>query len=243
MLSAEKLVKKNIKSPYIDTKQVQNLIKDIGGNYFSTFVRIFQKYDEFLKQNNLIDLEDVLLYTALLFIENKEILEKYQEKFKYILINEYQDTNQAQYIFIKELASKYKNLAAVGDDSQSIFKFRGSDIRNILNFEKEYPNALVIKLEENYRSTKTILQVDNEIIEHNEEKKEKNLYTSKETGEKVKVYKAELNQDEAEFVANEIEKLIASGKEYKDIDVFYKTSNYPLMLINCMKKLKKKSKH
>jgi len=210
----------------VDIDKVSRIVEEeIGRVNFKTFVKVYLQYQNMLSKDGLIDLDDILYYVSKLFKEKKEVLRVYQERFLYIMIDEYQDTNQVQYITLKMLADKYKNIAAVGDDDQSIFGFRGSDIRNILNFEKDYPNALSIKLEENYRSTKTILKVANQIISKNTEKKEKNLYTSNDEGEKVKYFEAEYNTDEAENIAKRVKEMVDNGRNYRDIAVFYRNNS------------------
>lgn len=212
---------------WIDGKKIKEFLKEeikTKENY-EAFKEIYAKYQKRLHEENLIDVDDILLHTVKLLVKSEKVLNELQERFKYIMVDEYQDTNRVQYILIKLLAEKYKNLAVVGDDFQSIYKFRGSDIRNILNFHNDYPEAKEILLEENYRSTKTILTAANQIIANNPDQKEKELYTSKEQGEKIKYHEAEFALDEAEFVADEIEKLIESGEfDYRDIAVFYRNN-------------------
>ncbi len=156
--------------------------------------------------------------------ENKEVLEYYQDRFKYILIDEYQDTNKAQYLLINMISAKNKNICVVGDDSQSIYSFRNADYRNILNFEKDYTNCKVIKLEQNYRSTKTILNAANDVIKNNTHKKDKNLWTENEVGEKINYYRGYDEIDEVFYLIRKVKELIKSGVSYSDIAVLYRTN-------------------
>ena len=192
--------------------------------YEEIVLSVFEKYEKRLKRNNSLDFDDLLLFPIKLFKENPDILEKYQERFKYILVDEYQDTNEAQYRLIKMLGSKYRNVCVVGDLDQSIYGFRGANFRNILNFEKDYPDAKVILLEENYRSTGNILNVANDIIKNNKQRKDKNLWTKNVEGPKIRYHRAYDEQDEAYFVMNEIKKLIISGVNKEDIAVLYRTN-------------------
>ena len=147
--------------------------------------QVYTEYEKQLKANNALDFDDLLLKTVQLLQTQPDVLEYYQERFRYIMVDEYQDTNTVQFKLVSLLAGKYQNLCVVGDDDQSIYKFRGANIMNILNFEKEYPNAKVIKLEQNYRSTSTILNAANEVIRHNTGRKEKSLWTENGEGEKI----------------------------------------------------------
>lgn len=185
---------------------------------------VYKKYQERLKAGNSLDFDDLLMKPIELFKTNKDILEKYQERFKYILIDEYQDTNKSQYMLTKMLSKNHKNIFAVGDIDQSIYSFRGANYKNILNFEKDYKNAKTILLEENYRSTKKILEVANDVIKNNKQRKDKNLWTSNDEGEKVKYHKSDNEKDEAYYVATEIQDLIKTGIEKKDIAILYRTN-------------------
>ncbi len=173
--------------------------------------RVFEKYESYLRENNGMDFDDLIGNCVKLFQENEKVLQKYQEQFKYILIDEYQDTNQAQYIWVKMLAKKNQNIMVVGDDSQSIYGWRGANFRNILNFEKHYPKAKVVKLEQNYRSTKTILSAANEVIKFNRNKTDKKLWTENCDGVPITLYEALNEKDEAEFIALEISSLARRG--------------------------------
>ncbi len=187
-------------------------------------LEIYQKYEKKLSQNNAVDFDDLLLLPILLFKEHPSVLQQYQERYQYILIDEYQDTNEAQYILSKMISAKYRNLCCVGDNDQAIYSFRGANYKNILNFEKDYPDAKVIKLEQNYRSTQTILEAANSVIRHNRERKEKNLFSTKEKGEKVKIYRAYDGNDEVHYVTSCIKKLHAEGTKYEDIAILYRTN-------------------
>ena len=205
----------------------------MDSNYYSRFanseyeeivLEVFRKYEKKIAKNNSLDFDDLLLLPIKLFKENPDILKKYQERFKYILVDEYQDTNEAQYKMIKMLSAKYKNICVVGDIDQSIYGFRGANFRNILNFEKDYPDAKIVPLEENYRSTGNILNVANDIIKNNKQRKEKNLWTQNEDGPKIRYHRAYDEKDEANFVKNEIQKLIDSGEPKSSIAVLYRTN-------------------
>ncbi len=187
-------------------------------------VEVYTRYEEKLRISNSLDFDDLLMMPIKLFEENPDILKKYQEKFKYILIDEYQDTNKAQYILTKMISAKYKNICVVGDNDQSIYAFRGADYKNILNFEKDYKDALVILLEENYRSTSNILNTANSIIKNNKDRKDKKLWTSNGEGEKVKYHKALDEKDEASYVVDDIKKLLNSGVSRNNIAVLYRTN-------------------
>lgn len=182
---------------------------------------VYIKYEEKLRLGNSFDFDDLLIAPIKIFRENKEVLEKYQNTFKYILIDEYQDTNEAQYILTKMIASKYRNICVVGDPDQSIYSFRGSNYRNILNFEKDYKEASIIVLEKNYRSTSNILNAANDIIKNNKNRKEKNLWTENGTGKKITYHRAENEKDEAYYVVKEIKKL---DSPLSDIAVLYRTN-------------------
>jgi DNA helicase-2/ATP-dependent DNA helicase PcrA len=174
--------------------------------------KVYELYQKYLKETNAFDFDDLIMQCVVLFEENPKILEHYQDVFKYILIDEYQDTNQAQYIWTKLLARKHKNIMVVGDDYQAIYGWRGANFRNILNFEKNFPGAKVIKLEQNYRSTETILNAANEVIKYNRNKTDKALWTKGGEGRPITVYQAMNEKDEAEFVVTEIQSLLRGQK-------------------------------
>jgi len=187
--------------------------------------RVYALYEQRLKEANALDFDDLLMRTVQLLESNPGVLAKWQERFRYIVIDEYQDTNHAQYRFVSLLAGKYRNLCVVGDEDQSVYAFRGATIRNILEFERDYPDAKVFKLEQNYRSTQTILDAANALIRNNLQRKDKRLFTDLGQGTKVLRYQADDEHDEAHFVASEIGRLTAQGDyEGSGIAVFYRTN-------------------
>ncbi len=190
----------------------------------STISKIYTEYQKRLKQNNALDFDDLIFKTVQLFAQNPDILDKYRERFLYIMVDEYQDTNSCQYNLIRQLSSKYRNLCVVGDDDQSIYGWRGANIRNILDFEKDFQNAAVIKLEQNYRSTQTILDTANAVIKNNYSRKAKELWTDNEKGNKIKFRKGENDLDEALFIAQEIQNGKENGREYKDFAILYRNN-------------------
>ncbi len=185
---------------------------------------IYREYQRRLKSNNALDFDDLIYQTIFLFETNPDALAEYQERFKYIMVDEYQDTNHTQFLLVKMLAAKYRNLCVVGDDDQSIYKFRGANIYNILNFEEEYPDAKVIKLEQNYRSTANILNAANGVIAHNEGRKDKRLWTEHEDGDKVVFTRYGTENDEANGVASTIKALLNNGVNLNDIAILYRTN-------------------
>ena len=185
---------------------------------------IYRQYEETLKNNNALDFDDLLIKTLELLSSHPPVLEYYQSKFRYIMVDEYQDTNVAQYQFVRLLSADSKNLCVVGDDDQSIYSWRGADIRNILSFEKDFPGCTVIKLEENYRSTGNILSAANKVIRHNSSRKAKALWTQAETGEKLRFYRAADEREEAAWVTENIQSLARSGLSLGDIAVLYRTN-------------------
>ena len=187
-------------------------------------VEIYYEYNNLLKRSNSIDFDDLLLLPVNLLKNNQEILERYQEHYKYILIDEYQDTNEVQYKLSKLLSMKYQNIFVVGDANQSIYSFRGANYKNILNFENDYPKALVIKLEENYRSTKNILDAANSVIKNNKERKDMNLFSNLGEGVKVKYLRSYDEKQEITLVVEEIKKLLNMNYTYQDIAIFYRTN-------------------
>lgn len=194
------------------------------GDYEKVVYQVFKEYETTLKDNNSVDFDDLLLLPIKLFKENGDILKEYQERFQYVLIDEYQDTNETQYILSKMICAKYKNICCVGDEDQSIYSFRGANYRNILNFEKDYPNSKVIKLEQNYRSTTTILDAANDVIKHNKDRKDKALWSNNGKGDLIDYYRAYNGIDEAQYVTREIKKLASSGVKYQDMAVLYRTN-------------------
>ena len=187
-------------------------------------VNVYKKYLTKLKSGNSVDFDDLLILPIRLFKSYSYVLDEYQERYKYILIDEYQDTNEAQYIFSKLLASKYRNIFVVGDNDQAIYAFRGANYKNILNFEKDYPEAKVILLEENYRSTQTILNAANCVIKNNRERKEKNLWSNNSVGDKIDYIVVSNEKEEAKLVAETVRDLIAAGIKEEDIAILYRTN-------------------
>ena len=192
--------------------------------------RIYKVLQERLRALNAFDFDDLLLYTYLLLKNHKEVLEVYQDRFRYLLVDEYQDTNHAQYALTQLLAAKHRNIMVVGDDDQSIYSWRGADLSNILDFEKDYPEAHVVKLEENYRSTGNILAAANAVIENNLMRKRKTLFTSQGEGEKIMVFTASDERDEGRWIAAEIEHQHGNGTSYNQMAVFYRTNAQSRML-------------
>ena len=237
------IIKKIIKDlgydpKYYNPKMIRNMISSAKNELLSptdyerfanteearVAYEVYLKYQNKLMASNSLDFDDLLMKPIELLRRNPEVLKTYQERFQYILIDEYQDTNEAQYILSKMLAAKHKNICVVGDNDQSIYSFRGSNYKNILNFERDYKDAKVIMLEENYRSTKNILNVANSVIKNNKERKDKNLWTNNPDGDKV-VYHTALNEkDEASYVINEIKKLVSNGEELSNMAVLYRTN-------------------
>jgi DNA helicase-2/ATP-dependent DNA helicase PcrA len=191
----------------------------------NTVAKVYQLYQRKLRGNNGLDFDDLIMNTVRLFRECPEVLEKYQQRFRYILVDEYQDTNHAQYVLVNLLATRYRNLCVVGDDDQSIYSFRSADIRNILEFERDFPEVTIIKLEQNYRSTKNILNTANEVIQNNRERKPKSLWTENATGDKIRLFKALDEREEARFVIEEIRRLVTEvGLHYNEIALLYRTN-------------------
>lgn len=233
----KKLMKElNMNPKFYNAKQIRNKISSAKNElitpekfnkieFDSQIVTLYKKYCQKLKQGNSVDFDDLLILPIKLFEISPNILESYQERYKYLLIDEYQDTNEAQYVFSKMLAAKYRNIFVVGDNDQAIYAFRGANFKNILNFEKDYPDCKTILLEENYRSTQTILNAANSVIKHNKKRKDKNLWSNNDIGEKIKYIKTDDEKSEGEFVTKEIKKLVNEKKvSYDDIAVLYRTN-------------------
>ncbi|MDO5335317.1 MAG: 3'-5' exonuclease, partial [Coriobacteriia bacterium] len=196
-----------------------------------TVARVYVALQKRAKSQNAMDFDDLLLYTHLLFKYHPDVLEAYQRRFRYLLVDEYQDTNHAQYVLTQQLAALHKNIMVVGDDDQSIYSWRGADLRNILSFEGDYPEAHVVKLEQNYRSSGNILAAANAVIENNTTRKRKRLFTTSEEGERIQVYTASDERDEGRWIAGEIEKLHGmKGVSYNQMAVFYRTNAQSRML-------------
>lgn len=210
--------KNNLLSP-------KNLLKQVGDHYEEQLSYVYDRYQKYLKDNNSLDFDDLLRLTILLFEKDQAVLKQYQDRFQYILVDEYQDTNYAQYKLIKLLAEKNQNIFVVGDDWQSIYRWRGADVSNILNFKKDYPKAQIIKLEQNYRSTQIILDAAHHIIKSNNSRSKKEIWTDKVGGKNITIFEARSEQEEAQFIAQTIQKLI-SGGEYSlnDFVILYRTN-------------------
>jgi len=186
---------------------------------------VYQLYQKRLYTNNALDFDDLIMKTVILFQKYPDILESYQERFKYILIDEYQDTNHAQYRLVRLLAEKYRNICVVGDDDQSVYRFRGADIKNILDFERDYSETRVVRLEQNYRSTKNILEAANEVIRNNIGRKEKRLWTENQEGTPVCLFTAQDEHQEAYYAARKIiEGHDLQNRAYRDFAVLYRTN-------------------
>ena len=212
------------KDSMIDIQEYENTYESdyIG----SKIAKVYSLYQQELKKNNAMDFDDLIYNCIRLFKEHKDVLEKYQFKFKYIMVDEYQDTNYSQYLLIKMLSAMHKNICVVGDDDQSIYTWRGADIRNILEFEKDFDNVLQIKLEQNYRSTSNIINAAHSVIKKNNERKEKKIWTDANDGEKIKLYSATSERDESNYVAVNIKKMVDNqGYDYKDFAVLYRANS------------------
>lgn len=196
-----------------------------GGDFAQLKIaKVYREYEAQLKANNALDFDDLLVKTVQLLQTQPDVRENYQERFRYIMVDEYQDTNTVQFKLVSLLAGKYRNLCVVGDDDQSIYKFRGANIRNILDFEKEYPDAKVIKLEQNYRSTENILNAANGVISNNKGRKDKTLWTANGEGQKICLKQFDTAYDEAEIIAEDIKKEVRDGASYNDSAVLYRTN-------------------
>ncbi|MEG1506321.1 MAG: 3'-5' exonuclease [Bacilli bacterium] len=198
--------------------------KYLTGSFEKLALKVYFEYVKILKRNNAVDFDDLLKLPVELLYKNEELLNRYQEKYKYILIDEYQDTNEVQYKLVKKLAEKYRNLFVVGDSNQAIYAFRGSNYKNILNFEKDYPDALVISLNENYRSTNTILNAANSVIKNNPSRKEFALFSELGEGIKIKYFRSYDEKHEVTLILEEINSLLENGYNYEDIAILYRTN-------------------
>lgn len=244
-LDKEKVIKEIMKKNNIDEKvypvglikseisKAKEIMKDeiayqkdaIGDYRKEEIAKIYVMYQEMLRKNNSIDFDDIIMLTVKLFLNNPDRLMYYQEKFKYILVDEYQDTNRAQFLLISLLSSGTGNICVVGDESQSIYGFRGADITNILNFEEEFPNAKIVKLEENYRSTKNILRAANEVIKNNTSKIDKELWTQNNEGDKIEYKTLNNEYEEVEYVVDKIDEICRKeNKKYSDFAVLFRTN-------------------
>ena len=232
----KKLLKEmNLNPKFYNARDIRNKISSAKNELLSpieytkmefdrNITSLYERYVSKLKINNSVDFDDLLILPIKLFKEYPEILKYYQDKYKYVLIDEYQDTNEAQYIFSKMLCNNHKNIFVVGDNDQEIYAFRGANYKNILNFEKDYPNCKVILLEENYRSTQNILDAANSVIKHNKMRKDKNLWCNNDIGSKVKYIKADSDKEECEYVSNKIKELHDNNVSYEDIAILYRTN-------------------
>lgn len=247
---SEKLVKNILKEGNIDDKRVRpksvlSYISSCKNNGIlpdeafakaeahneKLYAAIYDEYQKALFRNNSFDFDDLILKTTELFVKFPMVLERYQERFLYIMVDEYQDTNTTQYNLVNLLAKKYRNLCVVGDDDQSIYAFRGADIRNILDFEEDYPEAEVIRLEQNYRSTSNILNAANEVIKNNAGRKGKTLWTDKGDGEPITYFRSQNDRDEAAFIADNIKRLVNRGNySYNDIAILYRNNSLSRVL-------------
>ncbi|MFZ3101916.1 MAG: DNA helicase PcrA [Desulfitobacteriaceae bacterium] len=204
----------------------QDTFEQQSGDYFQIQVaKIYRAYQKRLKNSNALDFDDLIMHTVSIFRRNPEVLRRYQERFRYILVDEYQDTNHAQYCLVKLLAERYRNLCVVGDDDQSVYGWRGADVQNILDFERDYPEAKVLKLEQNYRSTQSILEAANSVVGNNTERKEKSLWTENPKGQPLIFYVADDEQDESRYVAERIKRLRnLEGRPLNDFAILYRTN-------------------
>lgn len=199
-------------------------VNAVGDFSKQMIAKVYWEYEKQLQANNALDFDDLLMKTVQLFQKDAEVLEYYQNRFRYIMVDEYQDTNTVQFKFVSLLAAEYQNLCVVGDDDQSIYKFRGANIQNILSFEEKFKDAKVIKLEQNYRSTGNILNAANAVIRNNHGRKDKSLWTEKGDGEKIQLHEFDTAYDEAEFIVNQIKSGCAKGNHYNDYAILYRTN-------------------
>ncbi len=238
------IVKRIVKDLQIDEKQfsVASLLGKISdckeqelspAAYRSTYgdgyreeiiFKVYDAYDRELKKNNAMDFDDLLWNVVKVFVKDPEVLAYYRQRFRYVMVDEYQDTNRVQYQFVHALACQHRNICVVGDDDQCIYQWRGADINNILDFEKDFPGAKVIKLEQNYRSTGNILKAAHSVIANNSRRKDKKLWTQSEDGEKIVYHRAEDEKDEALYIAQEISRLVRDGRNYRDFAVLYRAN-------------------
>lgn len=231
-----KWLKNPLQSPpelpkYIDFDKAVHQIRKIPEIYWYNLIKMYTIYEEYLTKNNSLDFEGLITETVSMLLNDEYLLGKYQERFKYLIIDEYQDTNHSQYILSALLAAKYKNISVVGDDAQSIYAFRNADIRNILNFEKDYPNALVVKLEQNYRSTSNILDLANTVISFNKKQRKKELWTNLGEGQPVKYNVYQNTMQEAEEIIKRIVTLEHLGTyNYSDFTILYRVNSQSRIL-------------
>ncbi|MEG0924798.1 MAG: 3'-5' exonuclease, partial [Anaerovoracaceae bacterium] len=215
------IISKN-KEKALSSEDFKNQMEDNFKN--KVIYNVFSAYEKQLKKNNAMDFDDLLLNVVKVFERDEAVLLKYQNRFRYIMVDEYQDTNHIQYKMMKMLAEEHKNICVVGDDDQCIYEWRGADIRNILDFEKDFPDTLVIKLEQNYRSYGNILDAAHSVIENNKGRKGKKLWTTKDPGDKIKYYRADNEKDEARYISQEIDRLKSREIKYSDFAILYRTN-------------------
>ena len=225
----------NLNPKFYNARDIRNKISSAKNELMSpqqyaklefdqNIIKVYEKYSKKLLINNSVDFDDLLLLPIKLFKEYPDVLKHYQDKYKYVLIDEYQDTNEAQYIFSKMLCNNHRNIFVVGDNDQAIYAFRGANFKNILNFEKDYSDCRVILLEENYRSTQNILDAANSVIKHNKQRKDKNLWCNNDVGSKVKYVKTDSDHDECTYVSKTIKELRDNGVNYEDMAILYRTN-------------------
>ena len=225
----------NLNSKFYNARDIRNKISSAKNElmdpeqyskveFDSNIIEVYRKYNKKLLINNSVDFDDLLILPIKLFRQYPDVLKYYQDKYKYDLIDEYQDTNEAQYIFSKMLCNNHKNIFVVGDNDQAIYAFRGANYKNILNFEKDYPDCKVIMLEENYRSTQNILDAANSVIKHNKMRKDKNLWCNNDIGSKVKYIKTDSDKEECAYVSEKIKELHDNNVSYEDIAILYRTN-------------------
>ena len=220
-----KAIRNKISSCKNELMSPEDYSRYAGTDYENMVVEIYTRYIKLLKESNSVDFDDLLILPIKLFKENPIILEEYQNRYRYILIDEYQDTNEAQYILTKLISAKYRNICCVGDNDQAIYGFRGANYKNILNFERDYTDSRIIMLEDNYRSTKTILSAANCVIKNNKDRKDKKLRSNKDIGDKIEYFRCDSEKQEAEYVVKEINKLVKEKSiNYQDIAVLYRTN-------------------
>jgi DNA helicase-2/ATP-dependent DNA helicase PcrA len=237
LVTPQMLGEENFSSELVDATKVYGLIKAFKeAGHFDVLQKVYPIYENKLRQANAVDFDDFMMLVIHLFIKHPEVLEKYQNRFRYIMIDEYQDTNRAQYMVSKLLAAKYENIAVVGDENQSIYAFRGADIRNILDFDRDFKDAKIVKLEENYRSTQRILTAANQVIEKNKGRKDKKLYTNLGEGKRIKIIERDYLEDQGAFIAEKISELVKKGvRNYNDFTVLYRTNRQSLTIETALK--------
>ena len=232
-ISEHEINKNEIKARISDAKnKSEDAERYLSDEAFSddSVLKIYRRYQTALLEANAVDFDDLLLLTLQLFKDSPETLQKYRERFRYVLVDEYQDTNNVQYRLIEMLSHEHRNICVVGDDDQSIYGWRGADIRNILGFEKDFPGAKVIRLEQNYRSSATILDAANAVISHNIGRKPKKLWTTQEAGEPISLYCASSERDEADFICKNILSAAQAGRKYSDCAILYRMNSQSRVL-------------